>query len=43
LDISEEIQVSFQRVNYDVDSVVNEICEEGLPDAFAQALLTGRG
>lgn len=43
LDISEKIEVRFQRVSYDVGRVVNEIREEGLPEAFAQALVKGGG
>lgn len=39
--IYEEIGVEFKRVEYPVWSVADEIKEAGLPDSFADALLTG--
>ena len=41
IDAAEELEVEFRRVEYPVRSVADEIREAGLPEGFADALLTG--
>jgi len=41
ISVAAEIEVEFRRVEYPVQSMVDEIEEAGLPEGFAESLLTG--